>query len=925
MKQYIFFAFILLFFIIFLSPVQAAGQKEDKLEQAKELFNQKKYNDALILISQVIEEDPEKVEEAVKLSNKIMAIMELFNKKYEELITTLYEEQDVEKGRDLIEEIKEIYPEPNIEIQNSISYAEEGANLVVNLNLFEEIMEEALKQLSSREFILAVKTYISGFSRVPPRDLHRNEYESAQFGTIVETDLDQAYTALLTLSNSFMSIGQEITTKTDEILTAVSFLDQEHDVPSPLNILDNCITINEYRDSIKDAALLIKSRNDTLKERIEAKNTILYLKYTYQIVMGRDSSGETEGILYALNTLIDMLNTGIKDTYVKEAGIFLEQGKSKYNSREYSKAEFSLKCSFEIINFVLPVAYFLDLRQKPPSDYSLQTTGNWIIGDSFRYFMDVQERAKEILAYLYFIKNLPDVFSFQELSETSEIPTEKQYNNLEIALQEYKEIISTLSDDWESYIQERSEKTSLDFDTTRAESILALCTGKASAIVNQKFTYLSRMYNEVEEMYEQEKDMLENGIEHEQYHIVYYPDERVKNFIKLGHALSFISGKLQKIKDEWEDMKEVDPGFNGIMDDATILYEKTDSLGNKIKEQRRIAENNILQASKFKGLADLRNDEARKADRVNDFRRALSKADEAIAAYNESLMFQEDSEARRKKDQIEKFKNDVEEKENRLMISEVRKLVEEGRDYYTKGFYEQAYSTFLRALQRWEEIKDEENTEILDWLAYAQSAYEIESGRTINETDPLYKEMSQLYNLAKEDYNEGIRLKKAGENDRAQVKFKDASTKLLPILAQFPHNKDARLLDLFIRKETGEDFEKTFKEQMDKARNKLSSTKEDKLDAYYDLKDLETIDPNYRGLRALITEFEYALGIKLKPPTAAEKKRSKELTAQAKPYVVNRQFEYFPLAKQLLREALRLDPDNREAKDLFDDMGLLAD
>lgn len=921
MKQYIFLAFILFVFLVSSFPVLAGGQKENKLDLATELYNQKKYSEALLIVSQIINEGSDDAEEAEKLSKKIMSIMDQFNEKYEELIITLYVEQDVEKGRDLIEEIKEFYPEPNIEIKTSISHAEESAGLVVNLNLFEEIMEEALKQLSAREYVGAVESYTSGFKRDPPRDLHRNEYESAQFGTIVEGDLDNAYSTLMTLSETFISSGPEIIRKTDEMLTAVSFLDEDSDVPSPLDILDNCITIQEYGTSIKDAALFIKSQNDKLKERIEAKNTILYLKYTYQIVMGRDSSGDTEGIFYVLNAMINIINSGIEDTFLKEAGVFVEQGKADYSRGDYTKAEISLKRAFEIMSQAFPVAYYLDLRQKPASDYTLQTIGNWLIGDSLAHFMTVQESAKEILAYLYFIENLPDAFTFQEIAD---IPSENQFNELERDLQVYKEVITTLSNDWEIYIRDRSENTTLDFDTGRAESIITLCTEKVSSIISEEFKYLSRMYDNLETVYEQEKNLLEHGVDHEQYRVVFYPDERLQNFNQSSNSLLFISGKLKNMVEEWGE-KKADAGFNKIINDAVILNEKVSNLGKNINEQKDRAEDKILQANKFKGLGDLRYDEARKAERAKDFRRALQKIDEAISAYNDSLLFQEDREVRRRKDQLITLKAEVEEAENKLVVSDVRKLVEEGRNYYTKGFYEEAYSTFLKALQRWEETKDEENTEILDWLAYAQSAYEIESGRTIDETDPLYKEMSQLYNLAKEDYNEGIRLKREGKMAEARRMFSQANAKLIPILAQFPHNKDARLLDLYIRKETGEDFDQTFKEQMDKARNKLRGTKEEKLDGYYDLKDLEAIDPNYRGLKALITEFEYALIIKIPPPTAAERKESKELTAQAKPYIVNRQFEYFPLAKKLLTEALRLDPDNKEAKELFDDMGVLAD
>ena len=91
----------------------AGGQGEDPIETAKSLIEEKKYDEAVRILAEVVRRDPEKLDAVEELMAKIRAIRESFNEKYEELLEVLYEDKDVDKALVLIDELLEMDPNPN--------------------------------------------------------------------------------------------------------------------------------------------------------------------------------------------------------------------------------------------------------------------------------------------------------------------------------------------------------------------------------------------------------------------------------------------------------------------------------------------------------------------------------------------------------------------------------------------------------------------------------------------------------------------------------------------------------------------------------------------------------------------------------------------------------------------------------------------
>ena len=216
-----------------------------------------------------------------------------------------------------------------------------------------------------------------------------------------------------------------------------------------------------------------------------------------------------------------------------------------------------------------------------------------------------------------------------------------------------------------------------------------------------------------------------------------------------------------------------------------------------------------------------------------------------------------------------------------------------------------------RAQSRWRQTHPEDDPEVNLWLDRVQRALEATSGITIEETDPLYGDMMQILNLAKEEFQRGRRLYEQGRRSAAMEAFAAAEKNIQYIKEPFPNNQASGVLYLRILQYTEpEDFESLFSSRFRQARAKIDTAPEE---AYRELQVLREINPDYPGLDDAIYRAEIATGIRQPPPDPQKLARARDLYQQAQQIVERDIRAQFPVALTYLNEAIKLDPDYREA------------
>ena len=186
-----------------------------------------------------------------------------------------------------------------------------------------------------------------------------------------------------------------------------------------------------------------------------------------------------------------------------------------------------------------------------------------------------------------------------------------------------------------------------------------------------------------------------------------------------------------------------------IENDRTVITD----VNNKIALYSIKAEELLTQAEIYKTQGYKKLDEARVRLRQKRFPEARDRLQEARESFRLSLSFNEDPELRSFSDrEILALSEEIIRLQTALVIETVRKNLNRARNLYVREQFGDAESLLINSQNMWRTVNTDDNEEVQYWLNLVQTALSIRSGRLIAETDPLYNEMTQVINLARNDY-----------------------------------------------------------------------------------------------------------------------------------------------------------------------------
>ncbi|MFW5768862.1 MAG: hypothetical protein ACOCYA_02290, partial [Spirochaetota bacterium] len=188
-------------FLTLTAPVCPRGQREDSLDAAAQLIEEKRYNDAILVLAEIMREEPDKFDAAQDLINVVRKERGIYNDTYEELITVYSrEELDMDRAYELFEELEDLDADPDAASVAAYEEARETAVFVFNNNRFQRIMEEAKDQLDQGNYSGAVETYLTGF------DIHLEDFETAEYESQLKNSLIEARETIREAGRSFVRI-----------------------------------------------------------------------------------------------------------------------------------------------------------------------------------------------------------------------------------------------------------------------------------------------------------------------------------------------------------------------------------------------------------------------------------------------------------------------------------------------------------------------------------------------------------------------------------------------------------------------------------------------------------------------------------------------------------------------------------------------
>jgi tetratricopeptide (TPR) repeat protein len=394
------------------------------------------------------------------------------------------------------------------------------------------------------------------------------------------------------------------------------------------------------------------------------------------------------------------------------------------------------------------------------------------------------------------------------------------------------------------------------------------------------------------------------------------PAEAAELLARMDGAIDADRESLQSLLGQYDaEPPEIRSGgrFQSLRSEALTLQSRLEALRSRGRTLAVTARSQAAQAEALRTEANGNFEAARTAMGQGDFDAALDRADRAADVYSQSLELEDNEAARDRRDNaVPALSAEITQRLNEAVLRDVESLVTQISEAYFGGYFDQAENLVTRAQNRWRRVHTVENPEIAYWRRMIQVGQR--SSRTILPTAPLYAEMSQLLSEARKNYEEGREIIVSSHSE-GMKKLEQARQNVQKVKLVYPMNEEAGLLDLRIEQVVDpEAFAAAF---ITKVNNAVAGCRQRSIQAYADLLNLFKIYPEYPNRAAIILQAEIDVGMRPRPPTEEQLARSRELTAAARPIVASGNMARMEEARGYLKDAIELNPDNREAKTLF--------
>ena len=907
---------------------QASGRAEresrQRLGEVERLIEEKRYNEAVRLLSQVVKEDTDRFDAAEELMMRIRERRKEIDESFAELnnaITT----NNLEQAVALIDRLEDLNPYPSdseAELLDMLRAA--GIEQIYFVNLFRDLMARARAQLQAGEYRPAISTYLEGFR------FNKDRFDEAGYGNIVENAVNTALRELERAIDVF-----DMLTSPLESATAVLGEDPQSLASETGAVVSALTTMAESIGKANDSGSTFRDQNGRIRANSPEDKYDLFLYFAEQLVFGPTDS-DSQGIAYALDKLWQRALGEAESRLLSIGGSAYAETVANFREGKVEQVSSGSLAAAQWFEAALQLQSLWPVRIDPADPFPLDGRGVEAMEAALPAVLRTQEHLKALAEYRELVRVVERT---GELARVEITTLEQIYLDRE-ELAELLEQTSSRDESWRQQRSVYSEGTGIGLDlnehVSQADEVLTDIENTRRGIQDLDLRLLDRIalvegadFEERLRGYEsrfEEAVRLQEGIEVsldpnlDEVRLDKYPARALGIYQSLDGDLENLDAGVQRmLADSRQNPEYLQQSVELQTHVRTLenLSARTASLRAELESRTEETRAAALQAERFRREGQLRFQQARANVNNRRFTDARQNIRSAREAFDTSLEFEEDAEVRRIRDEeLVALSELIIELENDQVVVEVRELIERGRRLYAQGDFTGAEQTLRRAKARWDDTNSTDNPEISFWLGLVLSAVDATTGREIAVTDPLYKEMSQLYNLAYADFQTGQRLVEQGENNEALRVLRRAEERIAKILVPFPYNARARVLNLRILQISApEEYRASITELFNDAVRRRNETPQE---SYAKLKDIEQLQPNYPGLQNAIINLEVTLGFRIPPPDPAKITQAQNLYTQAKSIWDRNQRDLFDSALSVLDDALRLNPDNREAAVLKD-------
>jgi hypothetical protein len=902
-------------------PLVAMGNPDVGLPKVDRLIKERNYNEAIRELAIYMNDNPDDFDGTQERIRKVIAMRQNYNDKALELLLVLAQEPtNDQKKLEMITYMESLEKNPNAATQNFIAETKAAAQFTYYRAKFDEIMTTGNSLIDQGSYVEAAKKFSEGFA------LYKQEFDAEQKPELVDTvnatlssiDANIALSGTLQAPLSAAVAAYEAALSADNAPlaeTAADTLGKE---------LARFITL---RNTVAEKGWYFQDSFERQKASTGVDTENSFLPFAWRFAVGRRTGNRFEGVLGSFDAQIDVLMSRLEKSTEAACRRAWIGGYAALDAAE-SDTAISLFSSAE--RFAVAGSRLVKSGSALTNRSDTFGVRNYV-AESFRFDGLADLAARAGATGKLFGEYHTYVSAFAGFTEEADSPvsirkapsaTVKKYTGWTDGLGDYISRINALaagtgrnSAENDGYAKELSEWNA-GFSATATAARLGLFR-KNAAFQERSVAVISSSWTTE---YKNALALLDGITKEPGGSPLYYPSESISAFTRIRSGLTddrkavqqAVSGLEKAPRDVLADkdfatsvdhMRAALPGFDSLFADSAAGITRANS--------------RVLQANLARQESDLRYNQAKSALAKQDFQSARDNLQRSRDKINVSLGLQESVALRTDSDKkLEALGAEITRIENEAVVREVRALISSGKNFYYRGDFDQAEQIFLQAKTRWTATNIEANAEVANWLDIINTALSMKTGRTIPVTAPLYPQMSQILSTANQLYIEGKNLMAKSSRAAALEKLTEARVQLQQLQLVYPLNQDAGQLTLRINQLIDPAaFRDFFGQKVDEIRANYKSTRQT---AYSDLLDLYQINSSYPGIKKLLDDVEYYLGVKIPPPDPKDIARSTELTKSAQKIYDANTRSMFQVALDQLDEAIKLNPDNSSAIALKD-------
>lgn len=924
---------IILFLLALSLP--AAGRQEDPIRQARELVANGRVNEAILLLEQTVREDPDRIVEAESLMRTIRDIRGEYNVLFELLIDNLVNNpDDITRTLEIIDSMEALDEFPNERVLRQVEDARVIAQLAYDRSILNDTMDRAKIRLDQGDFRGALELYLS------LTDLQRRQFESRGYGDIFVNRVNEAIARFEAISTDFLESMQPYQEVGRTVLTRARGGTFAHDSDLFVSFISEAEGIESVLARAETLAQDLAVIRSQVPLQFPDQPVDWYLNFREMITRGRADNRDQEGLVYTIRELFEETPTQLADLAAEQTRTIMETALETAEADRFAQAVSLYRNVLSTARFwertEVLLARLRDVTVDPPQiseERSAEEAVDLIFAkatvDGGRTLLALSDALTSLRSF-----ELQDNLSLEELLNRKTTTAEVVARILDeretwyAQRGEYRAIPAAYrSEETEVLLAGVSEQMENEFErAVRREQQLAVRIAETRTTeIPETIAGTSDELDQVGPLLEGIEETIESDDETEEsaaIRIVRYPDEareRVQRVDEiLDQALLTVTGAQESLAsepeyviagetvgEELERLAALNEELQALVGRAAAVNDRAETLITESLEQRDEG---------FQRIAD-----ARAAINALQLDAARNNWNDARDAFFESLELREDAAFRTEADTlIAEVGQELIELENVIVVRRVRELLTQAENQYNQDEYIAARDTLLEAQQTWEQTNVEPNSEINRWLLLATAALNLEEGRELSVSDPLYPVLGNYLSLAREDFNRGLSLYEEGAVAQADRFFDRSIENLRNVRDVRPLNWDARIIELrIVQVRNADEFDEIFASRYNQAISRLEQA--GPLEVYSELEVLAEINPDYPGIQNRIRELEIALNLRPDPIDQQRVAEAQQLYRQAQNLSTGSR-DQIAVAVSLLEDAVDLNPGNNNVRFLLDQL-----